>query len=88
MLAPEAQRIVDGLSPGEVSEPVRLLQGYAIFRVNERVPPQLNDFARSEMRARQLLNRERKAQAWRRLLADLREKTPITINEALLTGRE
>ncbi|MFQ5488939.1 MAG: peptidylprolyl isomerase, partial [Gammaproteobacteria bacterium] len=88
MLSPEAQQVVDGLSPGEVSEPVRLLQGYAIFRVNDQVPPQLNDFARSEKRARQLLSREMKAQAWRRLLEDLREKTPITINEALLTGLE
>ncbi len=88
MLSPEAQQVVDGLSPGEVSEPVRLLQGYAIFRVNDRVPPQLNDFSRSERRARQLLSREMKAQAWRRLLEDLREKTPITINEALLTGSE
>ncbi len=88
MLSPEAQQVVDGLSPGEVSGPVRLLQGYAIFRVNDRIPPQLNDFSRSAARARQLLSRDMKVQAWRRLLEDLREKTPITINETLLTGPE
>jgi len=84
MLSPEAQRVVDALQPGEVSQPVRLLQGYALFRVVDRQPPRLNDFARSAERARRLLGREMKERAWVRLLEDLREKTPITINEALL----
>ena len=88
MLSAEAQEVVDGLAPGQVSAPIRLLQGYALFRLEARTPPQLNDFARSEVRARQMLSQERKAQAWRRLLEELRRKTPITINEALLRGAE
>ncbi len=88
MLSTEAQEVVDGLAPGEVSAPIRLLQGYALFRLEARTPPQLNDFARSEARARLMLSEERKAQAWQSLLEELRRKTPITINEALLVGAE
>ncbi len=89
MLSSEAQAVVDGLAPGEVSEPVRLLRGYALFRLEARTPARLNAFAKVEERARSLLLRERKKQAWQETLAGLRKNTPITINEALLvTGVE
>ncbi len=86
MLSAEAQAVVDGLAPGEVSEPVRLLRGYALFRLEGRTPPRLNEFARVETRARALLLRERKQQAWREIVAGLRENTPITIDETLLAA--
>ena len=84
MLSAEAQRVVDRLQPAAVSEPVRLLQGYAVFRLEERVPPQLNAFEHVRSRARRLLLRERKAQAWRALIDQLRNNTPISMNKALL----
>ena len=84
MLSSEAQAVVDGLAPGEVSEPVRLLRGYALFRLESRTPPRLNEFSRVEERARSLLLRERKKQAWQETLSGLRKNTPITIDETLL----
>ena len=88
MLSREAQAAVDRLKAGEISQPVRLLQGYALFRLDERTAPRRNDFARSRERARKLLVREMKARAWQSLLEDLRERTPITIDEALRDGAE
>ncbi len=84
MLAPEAQDVVDELAAGEVSGPVQLLQGFAVFRLEERVAPKLNDFEQVAERARGLLARELQEQARERLLDDLRAKTTIEINQAVL----
>ncbi len=84
MLAPEAQTVIDGLAPGELSGPVQLLQGFAVFRLEERVAPRLNDFGQVAERARGLLERELQEQARERLLDDLRKGTTIEINQAVL----
>ncbi len=84
MLAPEAQQVVDALVPGEVSETVQLLQGFAIFRLEERVAPKLNDYEQVAERARDLLHRELQEQARKRLLDELRAGTTIEINQAVL----
>ena len=84
MLSKEAQRVVDGLKEGQVSDPVQLLRGIAVFRLDERRPPVLNAFAKVEARARQLLTRERADAAWKALRERLRRETPYTINEAAL----
>src|SRR5690554_5140135 len=65
MLSREAQEVVDGMSAGEISPPVRLLQGIALFRLEERIAPALNPFAQVEDRARELLLRELREQAWK-----------------------
>jgi len=84
MLSTEAQRVVAGMKPGAVSAPVRLLQGYALFRLEERQPARLNIFEHVAVRARKLLLREQKARTWRMLIEQLRKKTPININKNLL----
>ncbi len=84
MLAPEAQQVVDALSPGEISGPVQLLQGFAVFRLEERAAPRLNEFERVAERARGLLHRELQERARERLLEELRANTTIEINESVL----
>lgn len=84
MLSREAQEVLDGMKPGEISEPVRILQGFAIFRLEERSEPALNAFEQVEERAGDLLHRERREQAWRDALAQLREKTEITVDDAAI----
>lgn len=88
MLAEEAQRVLDDLRPGELSAPVRLLRGVALFRLEDRQAPVLNELADVEQRARGLLLRRKKEKAWERVLAGLREDTPIEINEALLSAAD
>jgi parvulin-like peptidyl-prolyl isomerase len=84
MLADEAQKVVDGMKPGELSDPIQTLQGYAILRLDERVAPALNDFDRAETRVRELLSRELREQAWQAMLAGLRERTDIRVNNAVI----
>lgn len=86
MLAAEAQQVLDDLSPGELSAPVRLLKGYALFRLDDRQPPVANELAAVEGRARGLLLRQKRQDAWRGMLGELRDSTPVEINEALLTA--
>ncbi len=83
MLAAPAQKIVVSLKPGEVSDPLILLQGVAVLKLTERQPPTLNKYADVAERARQLLQRQRADNAWESLLLSLRESVNIAINPAL-----
>jgi parvulin-like peptidyl-prolyl isomerase len=84
MLAPEAQQAIDGLKPGEVAAPVRLLQGVAILRLEDRTPATLNSFAQVRERAAELLTRDTADSAWHSLATGLRQQTPITIDQTAL----
>lgn len=84
MLAREAQEVLDGMEPGDLSEPVQLLQGFALFRLDERVAPSLNAFEKVEERARELLIRDLQEQAWTAAIARLHDTTTIRINETLI----
>lgn len=86
MLAEPAQQIVEQLAPGEVSQPVMLLQGIAVLRLEERRLPALNAFEQVASRARQLLLRQRSDDAWQALIARLREQTEIVVNTAVIQG--
>lgn len=86
MLAREAQTVLDGLSPGDVAGPVQLLQGFALLRLEERTAPVLNDFDRVETRVYELLGREMRHRAWQDALAQLRARTPTTVDQAVLGG--
>jgi parvulin-like peptidyl-prolyl isomerase len=88
MFSDETQGVIDGLAPGALSAPVRLLQGFALFRLDERVAPRLNEFAAAEARARALLRRERESAAWEKMRAGLRDDVKIEINEAALSASE
>ena len=83
MLAEPAERVLAALAPGELSEPVMLLQGVAVLRLDSRQPAKLNAFARVETRARQLLMREKGEQAWKALIQQLRSQTEVVFNQAL-----
>jgi parvulin-like peptidyl-prolyl isomerase len=77
MLAPDVQQHVEKLHVGDVAEPLRLLQGIAIFRLDGRQDAQLNAFEQVQERAAGLLQRRQQQQAWTQLLERLREQTPI-----------
>jgi len=84
MLTDEAQRVLDQMDVGDISDPVQLLKGIAIFRLDERVKPVLNTFADSESRARGLLTREKQERAWENFLEELRVNTQTRVNESVL----
>ncbi|EHR72964.1 PPIC-type PPIASE family protein [Burkholderiales bacterium JOSHI_001] len=84
MLPDAAQAAVDKLQPGTISDAVALLEGVAIFRLDDRKPAKLNPLSAVRQRAQDLLQRERGDQAWAALLAQLREQTPTKVNDTKL----
>lgn len=82
MLPGLPQETVNKLKVGETSEPVRLLEGVALFRLTERKDPGLSNFESVKQRARELWLAEASDNAWSAMLASLREKTPMSIDES------
>ena len=82
MLPEPAQQAVDKLKPGEISDAVVLLEGVAVFRLEDRKPPKLNPLDAVRDRARDLWKRDRGDEAWTALLAKLRRETPVKLDES------
>jgi parvulin-like peptidyl-prolyl isomerase len=87
MLAEPAQAVVDKMKLKEISEPVTLLQGVAIFRLDERKAAVSNPLGKVEPRARELWRREQGQREWQTLLATLRKATPTSIDESKFLPR-
>lgn len=84
MLSPAAQEVVNGLDVGDTSEPVRLLEGVAILRLDDRTTERLRAFADIEGRARALWAREAGDQAWSDLKDRLWDETPVKVFDTAL----
>ena len=82
MLGVNAQSVLDILEPGEVSAPVVLLEGVAIFRLDKREKAKLNSFKAVKERAGKLYYRDKGNTGWEELLARLHKKTVIEVNDA------
>ena len=82
MLARDVEQLLEGLSPGENAAPIFLLQGVALFRLDERIAAELNPYDRVASRARNLLLRARGEEAWQALLAQLRAVSEVHIMTA------
>ena len=79
MLPGHVEEILDRLEPGSLSEPLRVLEGVAIFRLAERRPAYLKPFTEARARVLDLWRREEGDTRWRDFIAALREKSTITI---------
>jgi parvulin-like peptidyl-prolyl isomerase len=84
MLPEPAQAAIDKLKPGEVTEPVALLEGIAVFRLHERKAPKLNGLDIVRERAQELWMREKGDEAWATLLTTLRRQNPVKFDESRL----
>jgi len=82
MLGEHAQKVLDIMEPGEVSSPVVLLEGVAIFRLADRVTAKLNPLSDVKERAAKLYVRENGEKAWDALKTKLRSAAKIEMNEA------
>jgi parvulin-like peptidyl-prolyl isomerase len=71
---------IDRMSPGEISGPIRVLQGMTVFKLIDRQAARQLAFEVSKPRARDLYVRERSDQTWNSFLAQLRGKAKIEIN--------
>lgn len=82
MLPEVAESAVDKLQPGMVSEPVKLLEGFALIRLDDRKTAKLRSFDEVKERATGLWQREQGESAWNKLIAELRETTPVKVDES------
>lgn len=79
MLPEKLQNKIDKFQVGVVAEPVRVLEGIAIYRLDERVAPVLRPFTEVEQRAQDLLKRDRQEQVWKDAISRLRGDARIEI---------
>lgn len=77
-----AQQALENVAAGAISEPVVLLEGVAIFRVEERKAARLNPLANVRERAVALWQREQGDSAWRLLTEKLRRETKVVVDES------
>ncbi|HEB94654.1 MAG TPA: hypothetical protein ENI94_14605 [Gammaproteobacteria bacterium] len=82
MLGDAAQKVLDIMEVGDTSAPVMMLEGVAIFRLEDRITPELNPLEAVRERAEQLYMRETGKKAWEDLVVELRSKANIEINDA------
>lgn len=77
MLGDTAQKAVDRLTVGEYTGPVVLLEGVAVFRLDERREARLNPFEKVRERAAALLTREQSEHLYRERMAALRSSASV-----------
>jgi len=82
MMSEMSEQVVDKLKPGEISDPVGLMEGIAIFKLTERKEPQLKSFDEVKQRARELYLTDEGERAWKSLIAQLRKNTSVTVDES------
>ena len=82
MLPEGTQAILAKLKTGEISDSLRLLEGFAVFRLTDRKPAKLHEFEAVKVRAQELTQRELGNSAWTAFVADLKTKTPVQIDQS------
>ena len=75
---PEFERAMDGLKPGEISEPVKSVFGYHLIQVIERRVADVSAERRRQL-ARQALRERRADEAYQDWLRQLRDRTYVEI---------
>jgi len=88
MLSEEAQDVVDKMDIGTVSDPIRILQGYAIFKLNDRTQARLVSLDQSKKRAHDLYVRATSDRQWDDFQKDVRTAANVTINPILMMPKQ
>lgn len=81
MIPEPVQTKIDAVPLGSVTDPIDVLEGVTVFRLDERIPPKVMSFEEVSARARDLLKREQGIQAWDKFAAELRRKAVVTLAE-------
>jgi hypothetical protein len=84
MLGGPAQKAVDEATVGEITDPVKLLEGVAIFRVDDRPPARLREYQEVRTRAAALWQRRTSDEGWKQFLARLRDSADIQVMDSHL----
>lgn len=79
MLSDELHAEIDKLKPGEVSGPLQMLEGVALYRLDEHIKPPPKSFDESKKRALELWQKEQGERQWLDLKAALRKAALIQV---------
>lgn len=79
MLNEYLQAKIDSFRVGDMTEPTTILEGVAVYRLDERIPSKLREFTEVEQRTVDLLERENIEQAWKGTISSLRAAAKIEI---------
>lgn len=88
MMPDTLQAKLDSFKLGEVADPIEMLQGIGIFRLDERIPPKLQPFDAVAGRAKELLVRDLQEKAWSDLQSRLRSEAKIILFDSPATGAQ
>lgn len=80
MLGDAVETAADTLEPGDISQPINLLEGWAIVKLIEQQPATLNPFDKVKTRASELALRDAQEMAWLAQIAQLRANATIEMN--------
>lgn len=84
MLGQTTQEALAELEPGQVSEPVVLLEGVALLRLEERRAARQREYTNVSERAAGLYREQRNQDRWQSFLAGLRDQASVTMDESYL----
>lgn len=85
MIPPQLQEKIDAQPLGTVTEPIDILEGVAIFRLDDRLDAKLMPYETVAARARELYKRDESAKTWQNFLAGLRKTAVIKLSEPAVT---
>ena len=85
MLGAPVEKNIEQLEVGEISAPIRVLEGVAMLRLDAYKPARLRIFEEVRERARELWQREQGNKAWLALQNRLRAATRIEMRDLTLT---
>jgi parvulin-like peptidyl-prolyl isomerase len=68
---------VDKFQVGVVVEPIKMLEGMAVFRLEDRIPPTVHSYDEKKEQAKELLLREKQDHAWQETIDRLRKTAKI-----------
>jgi parvulin-like peptidyl-prolyl isomerase len=83
MLPEAVHGVVDKMAVGALAEPVKLLEGIVLMRLDGRRPAQQRPYEQVRERAADLWQRAEGDTRWKNLIADLRRRTPVRVDESL-----
>ncbi len=81
ILSEDVQEVVDVLALGEVSDPITVLEGITIVRLDEKIEGQLNTLERVRERAGQLWMREEGERVWEEAIRVLHAEAKVEIHD-------
>lgn len=81
VLEPVVQQKIDALEINRLSNPIRVLEGITLFRLNGVEPAQLKSYPEVIERATNLLYRELQDSAWESYLSELRSSANVYVYE-------